>query len=72
MSELEVLFLVARCPNPVPLARRVRHSSVFLALRCLEERGFLWRQRGEFRLTRRGRHELAITVALIGLRPRES
>lgn len=72
MSELEVLFLVARCPNPVALARRVRHGSVYLALRCLEDGGFLWRQRGEYRLTRRGRDELALTVALIGLRPRES
>jgi len=64
MSELGVLFLVARYPHPVALARRVRGTSLFPALRHLEARGFLWRQRGEYRLTRRGRDELSLTRAL--------
>jgi len=69
MSELGVLFLVARYPHPVALARRVRDSSLFPALRHLEARGLLWREQGQYRLTRRGRNELALTRALTCLRP---
>jgi DNA-binding MarR family transcriptional regulator len=72
MSEVEVLALVARWPHPVALARHVRDSTLFPVLRRLEGRGFLWRQRDEYRLTRSGRDELALTVALIRLRPHES
>jgi hypothetical protein len=67
MSELGVLFLVERYPHSVALARRVRDSSLFPALRYLEARGLLWRQQGEYRLTRLGRNELALTHALIYL-----
>jgi hypothetical protein len=67
MSELGVLFLVARYPHQVALARRVRGSSLFPALRHLEARGFLWRQQGQYRLTRRGRNELALTRAVLYL-----
>jgi len=35
MSELGVLFLVARCPHRVTLARRVRDSSLFPAFAAL-------------------------------------
>jgi len=69
MSEIGVLFLVAQFPHPVALARRVRDDSLFPALRHLEAGGFLWRQHGEYRLTRRGRDELVISHALIHLGP---
>lgn len=51
------------------LARRVRDSSLFPALRHREARGLVWRQQGQYLLTRRGRKELAITRALIRLSP---
>jgi len=69
MSELGVLFLVAQYPHAAALARRVRDSSLFPALCHLEARGFLWCQQGQYRLTRRGRSELAVTRALIRLCP---
>jgi DNA-binding PadR family transcriptional regulator len=67
MSETQVLFLVARSAHPVALARRVRDSSLFPALRRLESRGLLDYRQGQYRLTRRGRDELAMTRALIRL-----
>ena len=70
MSEARVLFLVAQYSHPVALARHARDSSVFPALRRLEARGFLWREQGQYRLTRRGRVELVIARALIRLAPR--
>jgi hypothetical protein len=70
MSETRVLFLVAQYSHPVALARHARDSSVFGALRHLEAGGFLWREHGQYRLTRRGRGELAIARALIRLAPR--
>jgi hypothetical protein len=69
MSEIRVLFLVAQYPHPVALARRARDNSLFPALRHLEARGFLWRQQGQYRLTERGRTELALTHALTYLGP---
>ena len=68
MSELGVLFLVAHYPHPVALARRVRDSSLFPALRRLEAQGLLWREQGQYRLTRRGRNELGLSRALIEFR----
>jgi DNA-binding PadR family transcriptional regulator len=70
MSEALILSLVARYPNRAALARRVRDGSVFPVLRRLERRGLLWRQRDRYRLTRRGREELATTFALIRLQRR--
>jgi DNA-binding PadR family transcriptional regulator len=67
MSEAWVLSLVERYPNRAALARRVRDASVFLALRRLEAHGLLRRQHDQYRLTRRGRDELALTSALIRL-----
>ena len=67
MSELGVLVLVALYPHPTAVARCVRDASLFPALRRLEANGFLWRQRGVYRLTRRGRNELTMTRALIRL-----
>jgi DNA-binding PadR family transcriptional regulator len=58
MSEARLLWLVRRYPHPRALAR---HGSVFAGLRRLEARGLLIRRRGEYRLTRRGRDELAVT-----------
>jgi hypothetical protein len=69
MSELGILFLVAQYPNPLAIARRVRDGSVFPALRHLEASGLLWRQQNQYRLTRRGREELALTTALLLLGP---
>ncbi len=67
MSDARLLLLVARYPHPVALARRVRDGSLFPALRRLEERGMLSRRKGQYRLTRRGREELAMTRALFRL-----
>ena len=67
MSDARLLSLVVRYPHPTALARKVRDGSVFAALQRLETSGFIWRRRGQFRLTRHGRDELAITVALVRL-----
>jgi hypothetical protein len=62
-----VAELVARYPHPGALARRAGDGWVFPALRSLESRGLVWRQRGHYRLTRRGRDELAMGRALARL-----
>lgn len=67
MSEARLLSLVERYPHPTALARRVREASLFAGLRRLEARGFLTRRRGQYRLTRRGRDELALVRALARL-----
>ena len=59
-----MLSLVERYPHRVALARRARDGSVFVALLRLEARGLLWRTRDHYRLTRRGRDELAVLRAL--------
>jgi len=70
MSEARLLMLVAAYPQPTALARRAGDAGVFPALRSLESRGLVWRRRGLYRLTRRGRDELAMsrTVARLLLR----
>lgn len=67
MSEAWVLSLVERYPQRVALARHANDGSVFVALRRLEARGFLRCRRDQYRLTRRGRDELALTRALVRL-----
>ena len=67
MSEARLLALVASHPNPTALARAVRDGSVFPALRRLEGCGLVTRRRGGYRLTRRGRDELATSLALARL-----
>jgi DNA-binding PadR family transcriptional regulator len=67
MSDARVLFLVTQYPHPTALARRVRDGSVFVALRRLEACGLLRRRHGQYRLTRRGERELALTRALVRL-----
>jgi len=67
MSEARLLMLVTRYPHPKALARRARDGWVFAALRSLESRGLVWRQHGQYRLTRRGRDELTMGRALARL-----
>jgi hypothetical protein len=64
MSEARLLVLVARYPQPVALARRVG-APLFPALRRLEADGLVTTNRGLYRVTRRGRSELALQWALV-------
>ena len=64
MSEARLLWLVMRHPHPNALARQARDDSIFAALRRLEAHGLVWRQRGLYRLTKRGRDEFAMTRTL--------
>ena len=64
MFETRLLSLVVRYPHSRALARVMRDGSVFSTLRRLEQRGLVRRERGEYRLTRRGRSELALRRAL--------
>ena len=70
MSETRLLWLVARYPHATALARRAGDGSLFPLLRRLEARGYVRRQRDQYRLTRNGRNELAMTFALMRLAPR--
>jgi Mn-dependent DtxR family transcriptional regulator len=67
MSEARLLSVVTRYPHPTALARHVRDGSVFVSLCRLEARGLLTRRQGHYRLTRRGKDELAMTRALVHL-----
>jgi DNA-binding PadR family transcriptional regulator len=67
MSEARLLSLVEQYPHPTALARRVRDGSLFVGLRRLEAHGYLSRRRGLYRLTRRGRDELASLQRLVRL-----
>lgn len=67
MSEARLLWLVRRYPHPTALARHVRDGRVFAAFRHLEARGLVTVRRGQYRLTSRGRDELAMTQALARL-----
>jgi hypothetical protein len=64
MSEARLLRLVMRYPHPSALARHAPDGSLFAGLRHLEARGLVTSRRGLYRLTRRGSHELALTIAL--------
>jgi DNA-binding PadR family transcriptional regulator len=72
MAEGRLLSLVLRYPHPTALARHARDGSVFPALRRLEACGLVFRKRGQYRLTRRGRDELAAVRALALLLARSS
>ena len=72
MSEARLLSLVMSYPHPTALARQVCDGSVFAALRRLEAHGYVGRRRGQYRLTRHGREELAMTLALTALAARTS
>jgi DNA-binding PadR family transcriptional regulator len=67
MSEVWLLSLVERYPNRTALAQRAHDTSLFAALQGLEARGLLWRKQDRYRLTRRGRDELALARSLIRL-----
>ena len=67
MSEARLLWLVSRYPHRTALARRARDGSAFVLLRRLEARGLVMRRNDAYRLTRRGRHELELTRALVRL-----
>jgi len=67
MSEAGMLFLVVRYPHRTALARHARDASIFAALRRLEARGLVWRQRDLYRLTKRGVIELEMTCAVARL-----
>jgi hypothetical protein len=62
MSEGRLLSMVTAYPNPTALARRLRDGSAFVVLRRLEAAGLVVRCTGPYRLTRRGRSELALNV----------
>jgi DNA-binding MarR family transcriptional regulator len=65
MSEAHVLSYIRVYPHPTALARHLRDGSLFPLLRRLEARGLVWRERGQYRLTSRGRNELAIALVLV-------
>ena len=65
MSEAWVLSLVERYAHPRALARRARGGALFATLRRLESQGLVRLHDDRYRLTRRGRNELAMTRAVI-------
>jgi DNA-binding PadR family transcriptional regulator len=67
MSEAWVLSLASRYPHRAALARRARDGAVFFVLQRLEARGLVRRGRDRYQLTKLGRDELAVTVALTRL-----
>ncbi len=64
MSEATLLSLILRYPHPVAIARRVSAMSLRPGLERLEERGFLTRRDGLYRVTDRGRRALAFRRSL--------
>ena len=62
-----MLALVSRYPHPRALGRNGQDGALFEALRSLEWRGFVRRYRGQYRLTQRGRDELAMRRAIARL-----
>ena len=64
MSEARLLWLVSMYPHPRALARKAQNGSVFPGLRSLERRGLVKRYPDHYRLTRRGRDELAMELAI--------
>ena len=67
MSEARLLWFVLSYPHPTALARQLRDGRAFGAIRCLEAGGLVTRRRGQYRLTRWGRDELATTQAVARL-----
>ena len=70
MTEARLLSLVSRYPDPTALLRRARDRSVFAGLRRLEHAGLVRRRDGQYRLTRSGMSELAMTRAVTRLTAR--
>ena len=67
MTEARLLSLVSRYPHATALLRHARDRSVFTGLRRLERMGLVWRRDDQYRLTRSGRSELALTRAVTRL-----
>jgi DNA-binding PadR family transcriptional regulator len=63
MGQAALLGLVSCHPHPTALARAAG-TSLFPALRRLEEHGLVTRRLGLYRLTARGRSELVLDRAL--------
>jgi hypothetical protein len=64
MSEGDVLALVESYPHPSALARHMRDETLFPVLLRLEGRGLVRSRGGLYRLTGRGRDELAAVQSL--------
>jgi hypothetical protein len=64
MPEAVLLRLLSRYPHPTALARLAAGTPFHPALRRLEHDGLVTRRRGLYRLTVRGRRELALELAL--------
>jgi hypothetical protein len=64
MSEAWLLSMVFRYPYPKALARRAQDGAVIAGLRSLEHRGLVKRCTDHYRLTHRGRNELAMALAI--------
>jgi DNA-binding PadR family transcriptional regulator len=62
-----MLSMVFRYPHPRALARKAHNGAVITGLRSLERRGFVRRYRDHYRLTHRGRDELAMACAITRL-----
>jgi len=62
-----MLSMVFRYPHPKALARKAQNGAVIAGVRSLERRGFVTRYRDHYRLTRRGRDELAMACAIARL-----
>lgn len=67
MSEAWLLSMVFRYPHPQALARKAQNGAVVVGLRSLERRGFVKRYRDRYRLTQRGRDELAMACSIARL-----
>jgi predicted transcriptional regulator len=67
MSEAWLLSMVFRYPRPKALARKAQNGAVIAGMRSLVRRGFVTRSRDNYRLTRRGRDELAMACAIARL-----
>jgi hypothetical protein len=64
MAEDALLRLLWRYPHPAALARNAAGTPFFPALRRLERAGLVTRRRGLYRLTARGKRELALDLEL--------
>jgi len=65
MAEAVLLRLLSRYPHPTALARHAAGAApLFPVLTRLERAGLVTRRRGLYRLTARGRSELALDLEL--------
>jgi hypothetical protein len=64
MAEDVLLRLLWRYPHPTALARAAAGTPLFPSLRRLERAGLVTRRSGLYRLTARGKRELALDLEL--------